>query len=945
MRSCRYKRAKSLTAQSDGTRAVGTASGLNARPREESRSAIVQQGNTRGRATVALFWNERTPGLSNRNPSGTYDPGVAEAATSVATLISTPRIAYHPVCFPVESMTFVREEAFSAIILRATNGALVRVTLSRAQMALAWRICMEERTMSNYKYEQEIPDFDFTVLSDSDALNQLRSTVEDWVERARKAVWTFEREMGLFQKDSEKSDHSSITTTARCYMALAYVERHRAGGSGESNSAWRPKLNCYLRNKPFAYRKETFVVSRPGKSEIARDFNNFEMAHLADFVFAKNFAERFKDKEEGSKVIRWPSGRDGLRNNGRNIADKLLKLVSEISGKVPSSSAEIPFDEDTADSGHYFVTLHVLRALQILSCDGEANRSSLAKIANEARRFCIEQCFYCQRNIRHKQDPARLVFASTLYCMYADEVDQEIMIAITESIAAMQELSGKWPASHPIVRKRAKGAWYIASSELALCLTWLYFLPRVPDTARRLILLMLERHFRNWIVPTHRELKTPPASDGTMSEFSGWSDDSAIGEEKVVGWTTAIVCHLLTNYVGVLDDYINRAVIENLKLENIATDYLVDETTARRNTRWTHRNGIRPWPDLPPIAWEELTECAALAKSISESWSDPEEDELLSRHIGTDLLFPILSKPTFLPDRDMVAGILDGPPGTRKTTLVREIAKVLKWPYVPVPASVIFDSGFDNMEARASAVFRCLNYLTRCVIFFDEFEEFFRDRREELEESQSQGATDDGATICEDRSRFSPHDRTIAAFTTSAMLPRVQDLHDGARSLVFLATNHFDKLDDAIVRSGRFDFRETINHPLVGRFKENGYFSNPPKKTLALLRTEKASDDLSTVRRIIEDALEMPEVKALLCKIKPKPAPGGSRDDRPRVPFFVVENAARHLMVEIRGGKEESALTKSASCELCNSLRKLVDQEKGPGQLPGRANNEKLSAA
>lgn len=810
--------------------------------------------------------------------------------------------------------------------------------------------------MSKYTSDIVVRDVDAAALSDPDALNRLRSTVEDWLDRAEQAVWTFERHNGLFQRDSAKSDHSSITTTARCYMALAYAERSRKGTSNQYMPDWRSRLNSYLANKPFQLEKGEFVVSQLGKDESDKNFNNFEIAHLADFVFAKKFAERFPDDEGLRDTIQWPTGEDALAENGKKIATSLDTLLSTTEELLAPSATEIPFDEGANPSRHYFVTLHILRALHILRPDHGPPRSALTRIANDARRFCIEQCFYSQRGIRHKQDPARLVFASTIYCMYAEEVDQEVMLAITESVASMQEPSGKWPASHPIVRGKQKGAWYIASSELALCLTWLYFQPKLPDTARTIILVMLQGHFRNWVVPTFRHVHSE--LEGADHRYSGWPDDSAIGEDKVVGWTTAIICHLLSNYLDVLDDHINRAVIESLHLQGLATTYLIDETATKRNPRWSRRTAddahMRPWTDLPPIAWKASTAVETIAGSLSRHWSDPELHSKLSLYIASDLLAPILSQPSLLPRRDMVAGILDGPPGTRKTSLVKRVAAELQWPYVPVPASAIFDSGFDSMEARASTVFRRLNYLTRCVIFFDEFEEFFRDRTPTFNSNGSAQETDSEqeATAGQARTgylenaipegtRFSPHDRTIAAFTTSAMLARVQDLHDVARSLVFLATNHFDKLDDAIVRSGRFDFRERIDHPVLGRFEDTaeGFFANPTEKTLTLLRTTRGSSDLLEVRRIIGWSIRQDCMKENFKNLSTRLKQEGSNSDSLRLPFSMIEQTAQHVIAGIKDKIAVSALEKSAVSHLSDLIRKVVSHDKGPGPLPSRSSS------
>src|SRR5205807_1796990 len=98
--------------------------------------------------------------------------------------------------------------------------------------------------------------------------------------------------------------------------------------------------------------------------------------------------------------------------------------------------------------------------------------------------------------------------------------------------------------------------------------------------------------------------------------------------------------------------------------------------------------------------------------------------------------------------------------------------------------------------------------------------------------------------------------RTIAAFTTSAMLPRLSDLHDQTRCLIFLATNHIDKIDTAITREGRFDFTLTINHPTIDRLIE--YVGEPlSEKTLKFCRLESLEDTaISRVVAIVKTALE-----------------------------------------------------------------------------------------
>ena len=790
--------------------------------------------------------------------------------------------------------------------------------------------------------------------------------------RARKAIETFAKKDGSFWRDSttpDTKDSSRITTTARCYMALANVERQLSFTDEEPNWDWKNPLWLFTRSLPIEpycddNGRSGFADKTAGTKK--DDLNFFEIAHLADFKFSRRYCDRFDDKSSSESC-------DWCEKKSSEKCDHLFKRVEKfLRQRIPAvecQSKELPFfDNGKANSSrHYFVTLHTLRALAILAQDRDVTDDEQKKesgelptdetvcqqpnptqtqeskneenafsenerefqkrensIADEARRFCIEQCFYYEHNIRHRQDPARLVFATLIYCMYGSVVDRDVMDAIVEAISGLQESSGKWPASHPIITGDGKKAWYIASAELALCLTWLYFQPRLPDTARRLILGILERHFRNWIIPTFRQVPKEHDVDGKDLFFGGWFDDSSIGQDKVVGWATAIVCHFLANYHAVLNDHINRSVIESLELQDVAERYLVDESLPKRNTRWTSTAGSGNvtdcWPDLPPIAWLPPPDDDELAEEIFKSWTDPEIDAALSRSMAKCVLKPILESPTSLPKRDKVAGILTGPPGTRKTSLVKVLSKVLRWPYVPVPASTIFYRGFDKMEAQASTVFRNLNYLTQCVIFFDEFEEFFRDRKEAEEISGHQPPGQNG---------FSPHNRTIAAFTTAAMLPRLQELHDVRRSLIFLATNHYEKLDSAIVRAGRFDFRAEVNHPKICRFRANkgGYYMDPTIRTLKDLQLEPGAGELEEVAKAVEEALF--EDPLVMCKL-------GNRD---RVEFLTVEIAVKEAYTATRSGQTNGTpgtygdLKKVVAQKLADRIKSENDQEKGPDQL------------
>jgi ATPase family associated with various cellular activities (AAA) len=367
----------------------------------------------------------------------------------------------------------------------------------------------------------------------------------------------------------------------------------------------------------------------------------------------------------------------------------------------------------------------------------------------------------------------------------------------------------------------------------------------LPDAARPLLVSMMRRYLLDAVAPTffRAPMNDPPANSGAKL-FDGWQDDHTVGTETTVGWATAIICHFLANFSQVLDDWINRRIIEDLHLELATEGYLIDDVVGKPAERWQRDFGkpnpreVEPkekgeaagkaskrikldrrtgevWPDLPPHAWaREKADEGELAKAIFENWTDPSLGCAISKGIARVALVPILSAPDQRPGKDRYAGLMLGQPGTRKTSLVDRIAKTIHWPKIAVPASLIFAKGFDQIEAQANEVFDRLNHLRRCVIFFDEFEEFFVSRKPE------QGL---------ETSDTSYKMRTIAAFTTSAMLPRLQQLHDKQRCLIFLATNHPEKMDAAIKRRGRFDFQIEVNHPTAQRLVE--YLKDMPTKS------------------------------------------------------------------------------------------------------------------
>jgi AAA+ superfamily predicted ATPase len=129
--------------------------------------------------------------------------------------------------------------------------------------------------------------------------------------------------------------------------------------------------------------------------------------------------------------------------------------------------------------------------------------------------------------------------------------------------------------------------------------------------------------------------------------------------------------------------------------------------------------------------------------------------------------------------------LLFGPPGTTKTSIARSVANGLGWPIISLSPGDFIRGGLDQIEQNSTRIFDRLEKLSRTVVILDECDELFRERDPE--------ATPDSM-------------RQIAGFMTASMLPKLQDLHDRSRVVVFICTNFLTSMDPAIKRPGRIDY-------------------------------------------------------------------------------------------------------------------------------------------
>src|ERR1017187_5540277 len=177
-----------------------------------------------------------------------------------------------------------------------------------------------------------------------------------------------------------------------------------------------------------------------------------------------------------------------------------------------------------------------------------------------------------------------------------------------------------------------------------------------------------------------------------------------------------------------------------------------------------------------------------------ETWGANETP--VSERLWTMFINPVRmneSKDKLKPDNQPIgkvqarSAILFGPPGTSKTTLVRALADLIEWDYVEMHASHFVAEGLPEVQKTADTIFKQISELDHAVVLFDEIDELVRERDMEKD--------------------------AFGRFLTTSMLPKLAELWNARKILYFVATNHINYFDSAIIRSHRFDALILVSPP------------------------------------------------------------------------------------------------------------------------------------
>ena len=237
----------------------------------------------------------------------------------------------------------------------------------------------------------------------------------------------------------------------------------------------------------------------------------------------------------------------------------------------------------------------------------------------------------------------------------------------------------------------------------------------------------------------------------------GWSAEDLYDARILDPWATGSVLALSCASGEVEGRHVRRHVLAELNAD---------------------RTDGADWPEW--LQWDEYVKK-----------SEPEQDVGILRFLDKMIVAPRKKEP--LKSRsDPVVVLLFGPPGTTKTTIARSVANGLKWPLVTLSPGDFIEGGLENIEAQATEVFERLHKLSQAVVIFDECDELFRARSPKPDVEAIRG---------------------IAAFMTASMLPKLQDLHDRGRIVIFICTNFIRSIDPAMRRIGRIDHIVAVGWP------------------------------------------------------------------------------------------------------------------------------------
>lgn len=447
------------------------------------------------------------------------------------------------------------------------------------------------------------------------------------------------------------------------------------------------------------------------------------------------------------------------------IQSNLSSLLGELTGK-----------RHTAERQHPFLSLHRVRALDAAMWNDAITLSPTARrrVTDAINAAATRESGYAvmieQLGMRHVAapgfDPSALLSACCLHARLTGDIDAPIVRQSVDALVSDQNARGTW-ASAALLSLRRRRFIYLPSIETSAVLTQL---ARLDQSANNLDL------YRASLPALAATFQSVRSSWARHERAEGWRNDRNGAALEVETWTTAVVLEFLLGL---------RELSRMARQEEVLREFGARRQPVRDPLIWVDIERVVGSPDAADDGEDRVR--------LFEQLDDPTSDNRIVAGIAREVLRPVLADVHDRPTQT-ASFLLFGPPGTRKTSLVDSMADALEWPIITLSPPNFLSGGIEGFEARADEVFRDLRSLRQVVVLFDECEEFFRARPDSV----------------------TTESRTVGAFITAGMLPRLQRLREIGR-VVFVINSNVEafELDDAVTRRGRLDRAARVPHPEV----------------------------------------------------------------------------------------------------------------------------------
>ncbi|KAL7429194.1 hypothetical protein ACHAXM_002221 [Skeletonema potamos] len=340
--------------------------------------------------------------------------------------------------------------------------------------------------------------------------------------------------------------------------------------------------------------------------------------------------------------------------------------------------------------------------------------------------------------------------------------NKRLVKAALNAFFAEQNADGTWDKGQPIFvsfrRKRDVGNAFVFGADtvgnLLDALPAEYFRPHLDGLER--LLSWIEQHKEVEIIPDYCD---PYTGQCYGKPLQGWNSPHMTSTQSSgpAAWSTAQTITCIMRMKKVVQRLLHIDVLEEF--------------------RGTSNNDI-----VKLQSWDRL---------LDTDLGDPSTTEgcRTLKDVLNERMIQPFSKTSTLPTFGAAySSILFGPPGTAKSTICEALSERMGWDFVTIDTATFLEDGLTCVASRIKYVFARLQSLDKCIILFDEIEEFCLDRE-------------------------NPGLGMESRMLTTAMLTAINDLRRAKKSIFFLATNRLRAFDSAIIRPGRFDMQLFVGTP------------------------------------------------------------------------------------------------------------------------------------